>query len=95
MRPIQTGTIAAPGFLGLNLQESSIQLSSGFALTAQNCVIDRYGRIGARRGWTPVNTTVNSDLGSSNPVEFIFFCLAANSNPANDIIYIKFHYRGA
>ena len=72
MRPIRTGTIAAPGFLGLNLQESSIQLSSGFALTAQNCVIDRYGRIGARRGWTPVNTTVNTDLGAANPVEFIF-----------------------
>ena len=77
MRPVQTGTIAAPGFLGLNLQESSIQLSSGFALTAQNCVIDRYGRIGARRGWTPVNTTVNTDLGSANPVEFIFEMVTA------------------
>jgi len=72
MRPIQTTSIAAPGFLGLNLQESSVQLSSGFALTAQNCVIDRYGRVGARKGWTPVNTTVNTDLGASNPVEFIF-----------------------
>jgi len=77
MRPIQTGTIAAPGFLGLNLQESSIQLSSGFALTAQNCVIDRYGRIGARKGWLPVNTAVNTDLGSSNPVEFIFEMITA------------------
>jgi hypothetical protein len=35
-------------------------------------VIDKYGRIGARRGWTPVNTAVNTDLGSGNPVEFIF-----------------------
>jgi hypothetical protein len=77
MRPIQTGTIAAPGFLGLNLQESSIQLSSGFALTAQNCIIDRYGRVGARRGWTFVNTTVNTDLGSANPVEFIFEMVTA------------------
>ena len=67
-----TQSIAAPGFYGLNLQESSITLSSGFALKAQNCVIDKYGRIGARRGWTPVNTTVNTDLGSSNAVEFIF-----------------------
>jgi hypothetical protein len=67
-----TQSIAAPGFYGLNLQESSITLSSGFALKAQNCVIDKYGRIGARRGWTPVNTTVNTDLGSGNPVEFIF-----------------------
>jgi hypothetical protein len=67
-----TQSIAAPGFYGLNLQESSITLSSGFALKAQNCVIDKYGRIGARRGWTPVNTTINADLTSSNPVEFIF-----------------------
>lgn len=67
-----TQSIAAPGFYGLNLQESSITLSSGFALKAQNCVIDKYGRIGARRGWTPVNTTVNTDLGAANPVEFIF-----------------------
>ena len=67
-----TQSIAAPGFYGLNLQESSITLSSGFALQAQNCVIDKYGRIGARRGWTPVNTTINADLTSSNPVEFIF-----------------------
>ena len=67
-----TQSIAAPGFYGLNLQESSITLSSGFALKAQNCVIDKYGRIGARRGWTPVNSAVNTDLGSGNPVEFIF-----------------------
>jgi len=70
--PLQTASVAAPGFYGLNTQESSITLSSGYALKAQNCVIDKYGRIGARRGWTPVNTAVNTDLGSGNPVEFIF-----------------------
>jgi len=70
--PLQTASIAAPGFYGLNTQESSVTLSSGYALKAQNCVIDKYGRIGARRGWTPVNTTINADLTSSNPVEFIF-----------------------
>ena len=75
--PLQTASIAAPGFFGLNTQESSITLSSGFALKAQNCVIDKYGRIGARRGWTPVNTTVNTDLTSSNPVEFIFEVVTA------------------
>jgi hypothetical protein len=69
---LQTASIGAPGFYGLNLQESSITLSSGYALKAQNCVIDKYGRIGARRGWTPVNSSVNTDLGSGNPVEFIF-----------------------
>ena len=70
--PLQTASVAAPGFYGLNTQESSVTLSSGYALKAQNCVIDKYGRIGARRGWTPVNTAVNTDLGSGNPVEFIF-----------------------
>jgi hypothetical protein len=80
MKRIQTATIAAPGFLGLNTQESSIQLSSGYALKAQNCVIDRYGRIGARRGWTTVNSAVNTDLGSSNPVEFIFEMIDVGGN---------------
>ena len=55
-----TGSIAAPGFSGLNTQDSSIQLDSGFALEANNCVIDRYGRIGARKGWTKVNTSAAS-----------------------------------
>ena len=55
-----TGSIAAPGFLGLNTQDSSIQLSSGFALEAFNCVIDQYGRIGARKGWSKVNTSAAS-----------------------------------
>jgi hypothetical protein len=78
MKQIITDTIAAPGFLGLNTQDSSIQLSSGFALKANNCIIDRYGRIGARRGWVPVNTSVNADLGSGNAVEFIYDVIGAD-----------------
>lgn len=80
MKQIQTASIAAPGFLGLNTQDSSVQLSSGFALTANNCIIDRYGRIGARRGWIPVNSAVNTDLGSANPVEFMFEMVKAGGN---------------
>lgn len=75
---LRTNSIAAPGFYGLNSQESSITLSSGYALKAQNCVIDKYGRIGARRGWTPINAT-NSDLGS-NPPEFLFEIVDGGSN---------------
>jgi hypothetical protein len=77
---VQTASIAAPGFLGLNIQESSISLSSGFALEAYNCIIDRFGRIGARRGWTPVNSTVNTDLVSTNPVEFMFEMVDGGNN---------------
>ena len=49
--PLQSASIAAPGFFGLNTQESGITLESGFALQAQNCVIDKFGRLGARKGW--------------------------------------------
>lgn len=51
------GAIQAPGFSGLNIQDASVQLTSGYALEAYNCVIDKYGRIGARKGWNPVNAT--------------------------------------
>jgi len=49
---IQTFSITAPGFMGLNTQDSSLELAQGFALVANNCVIDQYGRVGARKGWT-------------------------------------------
>lgn len=68
---LQSSTISAPGFLGINTQESSVDLSSGYALEAYNCVIDKFGRIGARRGWTKVNSSTNSDLGT-NDIEFIY-----------------------
>lgn len=59
-----TNTVAAPGFMGLNTQESSISLESGFATIADNCVIDKFGRIGARKGWEPKHTTLGA-LGSA------------------------------
>ena len=48
-QPIQAFSITAPGFYGLNTQDSSLDLAQGFALIANNCVIDQYGRIGARK----------------------------------------------
>ena len=50
-----TTTIQAPGFSGLNLQDSSVNLENGYATVATNCVIDRFGRIGARKGWSPAH----------------------------------------
>ncbi len=62
-------SIAAPGFKGVNTQDSSITLESGFATVADNCVIDKFGRIGARKGWLAKNST-STDLGS-NPIQAI------------------------
>ena len=59
-----TTSIAAPGFQGLNTQDSSVTLESGFATVANNCVIDKFGRIGARKGWLPQHAS-NSDLSTA------------------------------
>ena len=61
---LQAFAITAPGFYGLNTQDSSLDLASGFALTATNCVIDQYGRVGSRKGWEPQHTE-NTDLGTN------------------------------
>jgi len=58
-------SITAPGFYGLNTQDAPVDMDQKFALEANNCVIDKFGRVGARKGWTPTHTT-NVDLGSAN-----------------------------
>ena len=50
-KPLVSASIAAPGFFGLNTQESSVTLEDGYASEATNCIIDKYGRLGARKGW--------------------------------------------
>jgi hypothetical protein len=59
-----TTTIQAPGFMGLNLQDSSVSLENGYATVAQNCVIDKFGRIGARKGWAEAHASVVALTGS-------------------------------
>jgi hypothetical protein len=58
-------SISAPGFYGLNTQDSPLDLAAGFALVAQNCILDQYGRMGARKGWTKVNTS-SGNLGAND-----------------------------
>jgi hypothetical protein len=62
---LQTASISAPGFFGLNTQDSPLDLASGFALVATNCIIDQYGRIGSRKGWSRVNSSSGA-LGANN-----------------------------
>lgn len=83
-----TGSIQAPGFSGLDIQDASVQLTSGYALEAFNCVIDKYGRIGARKGWSKVNTTSS---GSTEKFKTIFEVIKSDGNVvisgANNKIY--------
>lgn len=68
-KQLTTATVAAPGFYGLNSQDSSVSLGDGYATLATNCVIDKFGRIGSRKGWDKVSAT-NTDLGTA-PIKTI------------------------
>lgn len=57
IRPV---SVAAPGFLGLNTQESGAQMDVKWATEATNCVIDENGRIASRKGWATVNSSAIS-----------------------------------
>jgi len=61
-KQLLTSSLVAPAFLGLNTQKSSVANDPSFALEANNCVIDQYGRLGSRKGWfyrTTGSTGVN------------------------------------
>jgi len=55
-KPLQSISLNAPGFLGLNTQQDSVNQDNNYCLAADNLVIDKAGRIAARRGWEYVTT---------------------------------------
>lgn len=71
MPQLETIVLAAPGFWGKNTQDSPLDMDVRFAAEATNCVIDRKGRIAARKGTTLVSTNGAAVLGSSAGVEFM------------------------
>ena len=62
---LQSYSLSAPGFYGLNTEDSPLDLGAGFALVATNCILDQYGRIGARKGWSRVNPS-SGNLGAND-----------------------------
>jgi hypothetical protein len=68
---LQNITISAPGFYGINTQDSPIGLNPAFASIADNCVVDQYGRVGARKGYVAVTTNGASVLGTSVGIETV------------------------
>ena len=69
---LQNITVSAPGFFGLNTQDSPIGLDPAFASIADNCVIDKSGRIAARKGYDEVSTNAPSLLGTSRGIETVY-----------------------
>lgn len=64
-KQLQSYSLSAPGFYGLNTEDSPLDLGVGFALVATNCILDQYGRIGARKGWDRVNSS-SGTLGAND-----------------------------
>lgn len=66
-------TIQAPAFAGINTEDSPVGIDQSFAEQANNCVIDKFGRIGSRKGTVKLTTADPSLLlGSSRGIESVF-----------------------
>jgi hypothetical protein len=62
-------SISAPGFLGINSQDSGEDSDIRFAKVADNAVFDSAGRIAARKGWTSIAGPVGA-VSASGPSEY-------------------------
>jgi len=70
MKQITNLSLVSPGFFGLNTQESGVTISPNFAQLTDNVVIDKYGRLGARKGWDMQTTSGSGSLGG-NSIKFM------------------------
>lgn len=73
----QNISITAPGFMGLNTQDSPLDMDQRFAAIAENCVIDKFGRVTARRGIQFLTT--NPEVLNGNPVAVMNEFLTADN----------------
>ena len=79
MKQIQTLSVVSPGFFGLNTQESGTSISPNFAKVLENTVIDKSGRLGARKGWT-MRTVDGVDELAGSSISFLMEHVNANNS---------------
>jgi hypothetical protein len=58
-----TITIQAPAFAGVNTQDTPLAMGYQYAFIAENCLIDKYGRISTRNGWVEHTATTSEVTG--------------------------------
>lgn len=75
-QPLQTINLVAPAFKGINTEDSPIAQDPSFADIADNAVIDKRGRIAARKGieilttaFTGAGNALNRGDGSGGAVQ--------------------------
>ena len=59
--------LGSPGFLGINTEMNPTSISKEWALIAQNCVVDRAGRLATRKGF--VSSSSNPEILNDQPLE--------------------------
>jgi hypothetical protein len=84
MKQLQTLSVVSPGFFGLNTQESGITLSPNFAQLTDNVIIDKYGRLGSRKGWQMLTDSGATTL-SGAALEF----LMEHVNADNSVVTVS------
>jgi hypothetical protein len=55
--PLKTTSINSPAFYGLNTMDSEVTLDPKYARYAENCIIDKGGRVASRKGWQYIAQT--------------------------------------
>lgn len=85
MKQLQSLSIVSPGWFGVNTQESSLTLSPNYAEKAENAVIDKYGRIGARKGWV-LETIPNTYYVDSLALELAFLQIYLNKETKDVVL---------
>jgi len=58
-------TLSSPGFAGLNTEDSPLSLDPRFAAVANNCTIDKLGRLSSRKGFKYLTSNPSAALGTS------------------------------
>ena len=74
---LESVSLLAPGFMGLNTNDPQVGMSSGFATKADNLVINKGGRLASRNGHKMLNLDpdgelVSGALGDENYIDSIW-----------------------
>jgi hypothetical protein len=84
-KQLQSVSLGAAGFLGVNSMDPPLQQSLDYAETANHAVIDKFGRLGARKGFNLQTTTTDAGFDeSTDTIEVI----GEWSRPGNDPVLI-------
>tara|TARA_R110000744_G_scaffold136799_3_gene246915 strand:- start:248 stop:1771 length:1524 start_codon:yes stop_codon:yes gene_type:complete len=75
---LQSITITAPGFAGVNTQDAPLAQDPSFASVADNCIIDKEGRVASRKGYEAITT--NKAILGGNKIEAVIQFVAEDGS---------------